>query len=203
MKTRNIVLGIICLLGGSGLFAQSIELRPLAMYTFRETFPISSGEARINDGAAYGIQLAYVVADKADINFSYQIQPTTVDIMRYPSYLGDNGNEANISNYQLGFNRNHLLAANPKVIPYTGAKVGVITMNFPDGRYENQTRMSIGLNVGAKIMVSDKVGLNLFGLLQAPVGGFGLTAGTGGVGVGTYSYILQFSLGGGLVFKLK
>ncbi len=76
-------------------------------------------------------------------------------------------------------------------------------MNFPDGKYENVTKMSIGLNVGAKIMLSDKIGLNLLALLQAPVGGFGLTAGTGGVGVGTYSYVLQFSLGGGLVFKLK
>src|SRR6187431_2671084 len=102
MKTRNVVLGIISFLCGSTLFAQSIELRPLAMYTFRETFPISSGEARINDGAAYGVQLAYVVADKADINFSYQIQPTTVDIQTYPSVIGDKGTETNISNYQLG-----------------------------------------------------------------------------------------------------
>jgi hypothetical protein len=203
MKTRNVVLGIICLLGGSSLFAQSIELRPIAMYTFRETFPTSTGEARINDGAAYGIQLAYVVADKADINFAYQIQPTTVDLIRYPSSIGDKGVEANVSNYQLGFNRNHLLAANHKVIPYTGAKVGVVTMTFPNDNYDNITKMSIGLNVGAKIMFSDKIGLNLFGLLQAPVGGFALTAGTGGVGAGTYSYIIQFSLGGGLVFKLK
>jgi hypothetical protein len=203
MKTRNIVFGIIGLLCGSNLFAQSIELRPIALYTFQETFPISSGDVRINDGVAYGIQLAYVAAQKADINFSYQIQPTTLDIHRYPSIKGDNGNEANISNYQLGFNRNHLLPSNNKIIPYTGAKVGVVTMNFPDGRYENVTKMSIGLNVGAKIMLSDKIGLNLLALLQSPVGGFGLTAGTGGVGVGTYSYILQFSLGGGLVFKLK
>jgi hypothetical protein len=207
MKNKTLLLTIAGIIGASTVFAQEIELRPIAAYTFQETFPVNGGNVRINDGATYGAALAYVIAKKADISFAYQIQPATFDIQRYPSFMGDNANKVNISNYQLGFNRNHLLPANDKVIPYTGAKIGVVNMTFPDGKYESITRMSIGLNVGVKIMVSDKVGLNLFGQLQSPVSGVGLTltAGTGGAGVGagTYSYILQFGLGGGLVFKLR
>lgn len=206
MKKR-LFLAIAGLVATTALMAQSVELRPTAAYTFQETFPVSGGSIRIDDGATYGVMLAYILAEKVDVNFAYQIQKATFDIQRYPSFPNDKGNDANIANYQLGLSRNHLLAGNHKIIPYTGFKLGVVNIAFPEGKYENVTRMSIGLNAGVKIMMSDKIGLNLFGLLQSPVSGVGLTltAGTGGAGagVGTYSYIIQFSLGGGLVFKLK
>jgi hypothetical protein len=207
MKKKTLLSAITLMLSSAALFAQSIELRPTAAYTFQETFPVSGGSIRIADGATYGVMLSYILDGKVDVNFAYQVQPGTFDIQRYPSFTGDKDNEVNINNYQLGFNRNHMLPSNNKVIPYTGFKVGVVNIVFPEGRYENVTRMSIGINAGVKLMMSDKIGLNLFGLLQSPVSGVGLTltAGTGGAGagVGTYSYIIQFSLGGGLVFKLK
>jgi hypothetical protein len=188
-------------------FSQSIELRPNAMYTFRERFPVYSGDVTIQDGASYGAELAYIANNKVDINFTYQIQSTTLDIRRFPSFLGDYGNKGNISFYELGFNRLHNLPGNNKVIPYTGAKFGVAYLNLENSKYEDITRACLGLNAGVKVMFSDKIGINLYGLLQSPISGLALTvsAGSGGVstGVGTYSYVLQFSLGGGLVIKLK
>ncbi len=188
-------------------YAQSIELRPIAAYTFQETFPVNSGNVRVNDGAMYGIALAYILEEKVDINLSYQIQTTTLDINRYPSFLGDKGNNASISYYELGLNRNHVLQSTDKIIPYSGIKLGIAYLNMKDGRYEDVTRAALGLNVGAKVMFNNRIGLNLFALLQSPISGIGLTVsgGSGGVstGVGTYSYVMQFSLGGGLVFKLK
>ncbi len=187
--------------------AQSVELRPIAAYTFQETFPFSGGNVRINDGATYGAALGYVLQKKIDISLAYQIQSTTLDINRYPSFPGDKGNDASISFYQLGLSRNHLLPSTDKVIPYTGILLGVAYLNIKDDRYQDVTRAAFGLNAGAKIMFNERVGLNLFALLQSPISGLGLTvsAGSGGAstGVSTYSYVMQFSLGGGLVFKLK
>jgi hypothetical protein len=207
MKKIKMLIAIVYISISYTTVAQSIEFRPIAVYTFRERFPISTGDVTIQDGGTYGGEVAFVANGKMDVNFTYLIQPTTLDIRRFPSFLGDYGNKANISFYQLGVNRNHLLPGNDKVIPYTGIKMGVGYLNLESDKYYDVTRFTIGLNLGVKIMLSERVGLNMLGMLQTPVSGFGLavTAGSGGVstGISTYSYVFQFSLGGGLVFKLK
>lgn len=202
-----LVLISLFLLTSNCINAQSIEVRGDVMYTFQETFPVYAGKVRIQDGSTYGITLAAIFADKAELKFTYQNQPTTLDYQRYPYQVGDYDNKANIQYYVLGFNRLHHLGGNDKIIPYTGAGIGIANLSFESGKYESVTRAAFTLNLGAKFMINDRIGINTYALLQSPISGFGLYVGggTGGAsaGVSTYSYVIQFGLGGGLIFKLK
>jgi hypothetical protein len=133
--------------------------------------------------------------------------PTTVDIRRFPSLIGDIGNNMLASYWQLGANRLYSLVATDKVIPYTGVKIGLGVYDFESAKVNTVYRAALGFQAGVKVMASPKIGLQLGMQLQSPISGLGLgvSAGTGGVstGVSTYSYMFQFSLGGGLIFKLK
>ncbi len=207
MKIRFYLLLVVAFLFNVQLFAQSIEVRGDVMYTFQETFPVYAGSVRIQDGATYGVTLAAIFADKAELKFTYQNQPTNLDYHRYPYQTGDYDNKANIQYYVLGFNRLHHLGGNDKIIPYTGGGIGIANLSFESGKYESVTRAAFTLNLGAKFMINERIGINTYALLQSPISGFGLYAGvgTGGAsaGVSTYSYVIQFGLGGGLIFKLK
>ncbi|MCU0442006.1 MAG: hypothetical protein MUE96_06385 [Bacteroidia bacterium] len=201
------ILTIVIWIAAIVVQAQGIEIRPLAFYTFRETVPISAGQAIINDGATYGIELGYVAQQHLDIHLSYQAMPTTVDIRRFPSLVGDIGNNMLASYWQLGANRLYPLVATDKVIPYTGVKIGLGVYDFESAKVNTVYRAALGFQAGIKVMASPKIGLQLGMQLQSPISGLGMgvSAGTGGVstGVSTYSYMFQFSLGGGLIFRLK
>jgi hypothetical protein len=207
MKTRFYLLLLFSFLFTTRSFAQSIELRGDVMYTFQETFPVYGGNMRISDGATYAGTLAAIFADKAELKFTYQNQPAVLDYKRFPSQVGDYDNEATIQYFMLGFNRLHHLGGNDKVIPYTGGGFGIANLSFKSGKYESLTRAAFSINLGAKFMINERIGINTFAQLQAPISGFGLYigAGTGGAsaGVSTTSYVFQFGLGGGLIFKLK
>lgn len=87
-----------------------------------------------------------------------------------------------------------------------GAGVGIFNAKDPsDGRSQNLTKFSWQLRGGAIIWATEKVGVRLQAQLQSAVQAFGggLYVGTGGVGAGvnSYSSIMQFGLGGGLVFN--
>jgi hypothetical protein len=205
-KLIHLFVGLL-VFGLPALKAQMIELRPNISYVFRETVSTYNGKIVLNDGAAYGADLGYIIRNKMEVNFTFSMQPTTIDVKRYPNYVGDYGNPVTVSYYELGFNRLHRLSGNDKMIPYTGAKIGLGYLDFKDNPNLNVTRLAIGVNAGVKIMLSNRVGFNVFGTIQSPVSGLGLTAtvGSGGVGTGvsTYSYVVQFGLGGGLVLRLK
>lgn len=206
MKTRSYLLLLASFLFTVHSFAQSVEVRGDVMYTFQETFPVYGGSIRISDGATYAGTLAAVFADKAELKFTYQNQPASLDFKRYPYQTGDYDNAATIEYYILGFNRLHKIG-NDKIIPYTGAGIGVVNLRFENDKYDNVTKAAFLLNLGAKFMINERVGINTYAQLQAPISGLGLYigAGTGGAsaGVSATSYVLQFGLGGGLIFKLK
>jgi hypothetical protein len=74
------------------------------------------------------------------------------------------------------------------------------------GESGSTTNFAWGLKLGVNIWASEKVALKLMGQMLSPVQamGGGLYFGTGGAsaGVSTYSTMYQWSLGGGLSFKM-
>jgi hypothetical protein len=202
MKLR-LTLFLILIPGPAILFGQSIELRPYAGYTFQETFPIRSGDVRIKAGGTYGITASYILKEIMDINLTYQWQSGKMDLLTINE--NDRDVSVTVSYIQLGFNRN--FPVNDKLVPYTGLRLGLCILTDHSDRYENATKFGIGLNAGLKYYLAEKVGVQIYGLLESPIQGAGvfMGIGTGGVssGVSTYTYIMQASLGGGVVFKLK
>lgn len=211
MKTNFLLVFASAFLLTFQAFSQSkgpsIQVGGNIMYTFQESFPVYAGTMRLQDGATYGASLAGIFGERVELKFTYQNQPVMIDLQRYPYQLGDYDNEANIQYFILGCNRLHLLSNNEKIIPYTGAGLAVATLSFKDTKYETLTRAAFTLNIGSKFMINDRLGLNAYAMIQSPISGFGVSvgAGTGGAtaGVSTYSYVVQFGLGGGLIYKLK
>jgi hypothetical protein len=116
---------------------------------------------------------------------------------------------------QLGVNYimlagNRYLKPGQKVEPYGGFMLGMAIFsnkNPSPGGEDGATKFAWGVRLGTNIWASEKVGLKIQAQLLSAVQGMGggLYFGTGGSGAGvsTYSSLLQFGLGGGLVFKLK
>jgi len=203
MKKLFVLSFLVVLFKITTVVGQAVELRPIALYTFQESFPISAGEAIIREGSTFGAELGLVLNEMIDVNFTYLFMKTDMDIRTGFGLPTIPGSGVNIANYQLGFNHQRVVGAKDNIKPYAGIKIGVLNAAYDNPTWESSTKMSVGFNLGTKIMFTEKVGINLMALLQSPVSGFGLGIGTGGASVGTYSYVFQFSLGGGLVFKLK
>jgi opacity protein-like surface antigen len=198
-----LILGLLLSSGFKAKAQPGVVVNAGCLYTFAERFPGYDAEFRINDGEAWYASLGVILHEAIEVNFSYQIQKTVIDEKSYGLGLTDGSYNSTISYYQLGFNRYFSVPANDKIIPYSGLKIGIGDYRFETNKYENQTKLGIGLNLGLKYMFTEKIGINLVGQIQMPVTGFGLYIGTGGVGAGTSSYIFQLALGGGLVYRLK
>ncbi len=152
-------------------------------------------ETKINRGT--GVELLYMRQDTK--------APMT--------YLGGAGLPKN-KDFGIGMNYimlgiNRYFGANPKVEPYIGPMLGMAIAsikNSDPGGSSSITKFAWGFRGGANIWASPKVAIKLQMQLLSATQGFGGGAyfGTGGVGVGlqSYSSVLQFGLGGGLAFKL-
>ena len=88
------------------------------------------------------------------------------------------------------------------------AGAAVISATNPDtNRDDSITKFAWGLKGGVTIWTQGPVGIRMMAQLLSPVqamgGGLYFGTGGGGVGVSSYSSLYQFSLGGGLVFKVR
>src|SRR5436190_484285 len=96
-----------------------------------------------------------------------------------------------------------------KVEPYGGLLLGAAIFNnkTPNpGEETSKVKFALGFRLGATVWVSDRVGIKLqtqfITSVQGIGGGFYFGTGGASAGASTYSTITQFTLGGGLAFKL-
>jgi hypothetical protein len=145
---------------------------------------------------AYGLEILYQRLDtKVPLDYYYNRpnQKTTMDL--------------GINYFLVGGTRS-LGHPGGKAEPYGGFLLGMATLNTKSDSLGSgsATKFAWGLRLGTNIWASEKVGIKLQAqFLSIPQGaGGGLYFGTGGAGVGvsTYSSMLQFVIGGGLTFKL-
>jgi opacity protein-like surface antigen len=204
---------IVLIIGSSAAQAQGFRLNGYALYTFDDqvsSFQSNTQyfEGKIKGGLTWGVGAEFLVRPELGVELSYYRMDT-----KAPTTFFDNG----VKNATLDVALNWIMLGgvgylklnNPKVEPYGGFMLGagIIDVKNPNnGRTQGSTEFAWGLKGGINIWATDKVGIklqsNLMSMVQA-VGG-GLFFGTGGasVGVSTFSSLLQFSLGGGLVIKL-
>jgi len=144
----------------------------------------------------YGLELLYQRLDThvpLDYYSNRPNQKTTLDL--------------GINYIMIGGTRT-LRAGGGKAEPYGGFMLGMGILDTKSDSLgsANATKFAWGLRLGTNIWASEKVGIKLQAqMLSIPQGaGGGLYFGTGGAGVGvsTYSSMLQFVIGGGLSFKL-
>jgi len=200
----------ILLIGALILFSQftssqTVEITPFGGYVFPGTMNGSEGEIRFLGNAQYGGMISIGVNRVMDIDLIYNRSDTKADVTTYYA-LGNNIWDIPVSiNYMhIGFTKNFRI--NPMVSPYLGFNLGACVIAPKEDTYIDQWFFSMGINGGAKIYFSDRVGIKLQAQLMMPIqgGGFSFYAGTGGSGGGvtTYATLAQFGCTGGLIILL-
>lgn len=206
MKGQTTIFTILLLMAFAlTSMAQTVELTPLAGYTFRSTVHITNGEARINDGFTYGGALTIAPSPYNAVEISYYRYET--DATAQSSYSGFEFKSTPVAvNYML-IGGQRLFPVNDKVTPFTGFNIGAGWLGSSDGSFSTITKFSMGFDAGLKIMVSEKIGLRLQTNFIFPItsAGGSMYWGSGGSGVGLTGYVPIWSFGfnGGLIFKIK
>ncbi len=192
--------------------AQKLEITPFYGYQLNGKVIGYSGDLNIRDASSYGVMLDIAVQDGMQVELFYSRSDTRADFIEYrgPSFkLTD----MSVNYFQLGF-----LRAVKKVDRITVYGVGSLgaTLFSPSGKDYNETPIdyyyqdwwlfSVTLGGGAKVWLSEKIGLRFEGRLMMPItwAGGGFMIGTGGSGfyLGGGSAILQASLTAGIIVAL-
>ncbi len=204
MKKTILVLAVaICL--PFIIMAQKVEVTPFGGYVFPGTMQGDYGDIRIKDNAQYGGMISIAVSRVMDVDLIYNRSDTKAEVTYFNPVNNIKYLEVPLSiNYMhIGFTKN--FRVNPTVSPFVGLNLGVCLF-YPKQDYADAWFFSMGLNAGAKIYFSKRVGLRLQAQGMMPVQGtaFSIFVGTGGSsgGVSVYSTLFQFGFTGGLIFRL-
>ncbi len=210
----------IAMLVAFGASAQNMRFNAYASYVFDDKVDsyysnTSYFEGKIKGGLLWGGGLEFMVNQDYGIELSYLRMDTKAPMTYY-----SNQPPAGVKNSEFDLAINYLLIGGmryarfkPGMEGYGGLQLGAAFLhaerpaNGLIGEASgNATKFAWGFRGGLNVFPNDgNVGIKLqAGLLSAVQGaGGGLYFGTGGAGAGvsTYSSMLQFTLGGGLVFK--
>ena len=194
------------------VYAQKLEITPYYGYMFAGKVTGYSGDLNVRDTGMYGIMLDLSIHPEMQIEFYYSRSDTRADFVEFrgPTYkLTD----MSVNYFQIGALRQVKKMNN--IVMYGVGSLGA-TLFSPSGESYNETPIdyyyedwwlfSLTFGGGAKIFLSEKIGLRFEGRLMMPItwAGGGFMVGTGGSGfyLGGGSAILQGSLIAGLTFKL-
>lgn len=192
--------------------AQGLRLNGYINYTFDDKFETSYSSTSyfngtIKGGMQWGAGLEYLVHPEYGIELVYYRQDTKAPINYYDLVARSKELDIAINYIMLGGMR--YMAPNPKVEGYGGLMLGMAIYENKEpqsGEPDGATKFAWGVRLGANIWATEKVGLklqaHLLSAVQAVGGSFYFGTGGAGAGVSSYSSLLQFSLGGGLVIKL-
>ena len=212
---KKILLGIVLIAGVSSLaMAQHIRLNGYAAYVFDDKIDSYYDQnnqyyGQINGGFQWGAGLEYLVSPSKGIEIKYLRRDAIAPMHYYKNSLIQQNKDFDVAlNYILLGGSNYFQAGG-KVEPYAGASVGmcVITLKNAEAGNDNQTtKFAWGLKLGTNIWATEKVGIklqvDLISAVQSAGGSLYFGTGGAGAGVGMYSTMYQWVLGGGLTFKL-
>jgi hypothetical protein len=213
MRMKKIILGIILIAGFTSLAtAQNIRLNGYAAYVFDDNVdsyydPNNYYEGTIKGGFQWGAGLEYMVAPNKGIEIKYLRRDCTAPMEYYKNGIQYKTFDLAINHILLG--GTNYFQTGGKVEPYGGAALGmsIITLKNAEASSDNQaTKFAWGIKLGTNIWASDKVGIklqaDLISVVQSAGGSLYFGTGGSGAGIGMYSTMYQWVLGGGLTFKL-
>ena len=206
MKSKITTLAILMLMVTAiTSIAQTVELTPIAGYTFRSTVNITGGQARVNDGFTYGGALTIAPSQYNAIEISYYRYETTATAQS--SYIGFDYFSDDVAVNYMFIGGQRLFPTSDKVTGFTGFNLGAAWLSSDENTFNTITKFAVGFDLGVKIMATDKVGIRLQTNLGLPItsAGGSFYWGTNGSGVGLTGYVPIWSFGfnGGLIFKIK
>ncbi len=198
---RRIFVFVLLIFAGIVVSAQSIELTPIFGYTFAGKVNNYNRYFDIMDDALYGGLLSVEFDNMMFAEVSYERNDTRGHGF-YESV------DLSVEHYQLGLLREF---GTGQVVPFTKVSLGTSRYAQKTGGDERVWLFSAGVGAGAKLFLSDRVGLRLFTNLMLPLEfdgvGFWCGIGSGGSGCsGGANFnvpILHWDLGAGLIIRLQ
>jgi hypothetical protein len=196
--------------------AQDIRVNGYAGYVFDDAVDSYYSnnayfDGKINGGFRWGVGLEYMIRPEYGVELSYLRQDTKAPI----TYLNSGLLRPEFSEFDVALNwimlggNRYLRKPGGRAEGFFGASLGVAIINAdnPNNGNENSaTKFAWGIKGGVNLWATETVGIklqaDLMSAVQAVGGGFYIGTGGAGAGLSSYSSLLQFGLGGGLVFKL-
>jgi opacity protein-like surface antigen len=209
------LLFIALVLASVNASAQGVKLNAYTNYVFMDQVDSYYGDqsyfdGQIRGGFQWGAGLQYNISPLSGIEVTYHRQDTKAT----GSYRAQNGairkNDFDVAlNWVMLNGVREIKKPGSKFEAFGGMGIGMCiidTKNEFNGNTENATKFAWQIRGGGNVWVSEKVGIKLTAQLQSAVqsmgGGFYIGTGGAGAGVSSYSSLMQFGLGTGLVFKL-
>lgn len=199
---KKLILSFILLMVALGLRAQGdIEISGFGGYTFKNSFGIYGGSASIGAGPTYGGSFAFGVGMDTDVELYYSGQKSTFRAVSTIEDL-DVRADGTVHYWMVGGVQN-FQGMDPSLYFFGAFRVGGVTFSGPQ---ENVTEFAASLGGGIKYFISDQVGIKISGNMLFPVmnvgAGLWFGPGGGGVGLSTWSPILQFNFNGGVFIRI-
>lgn len=204
---KRITIFAAILLTSTTLFAQSIEITPLFGYDISGQVKGYYGTFDVKDDISFGGLLSVEVDDMSYVELGYQRTNTQVVTSSYGDFLENGRADLAVEHYQVGMLREF---QEGKVVPF--AKVSLGTTRYAQMSKGNKRYwlFSAGVGLGAKVFLTDNIGLRLHTNLMLPMefSGGGIFCGIGGGGSGCSTAItfnvplVHWNLGAGLIIKL-
>jgi hypothetical protein len=167
-------------------------------------------DGKIKGGFQWGVGAEFMVSPFNAVELTYYNQATTANA----KYASPGGSDPN-GKFDVGLNWimlngvRHIAKPGGKFEGSAGLGLGVCIINTTNTKTNadaNATKFAWQFRGGGTVWATEKIGIKLNVQLQSAVqsvgGGFSIGTGGAGVGVASYSSLLQFGLGGGLSFKL-
>jgi len=214
---KKVLLVVLLVSAAAISFAQKARLNAYGNYVFPDGFDSyydahNYYNGTVNGSFQGGLGLEFMASERNCFEIMWQHQSThaPTDYWDPNAIVNPKHTEFDLNvDYLMIGSDGHIQKPGSKVEGYGGLFLGCAFLgakNPDNGNHNTATKFAWGARLGCNIWANEKFGIKLqAGLTSIAQGaGGGLYFGTGGVGAGvsTYSSIYQFTLGGGLSFKL-
>ena len=212
---RIYALLFIINLSGSIAAAQEVRLNLYGNYVFDDQVdayvdPYNYFKGTIQGGLQWGGSIEYHVHDFG-IELLYLRQDTEVPVQFYDAgTLGEKQNKLDLGINWIMVGGTRSVLPDDKLEPLAGFMMGIAIIEGKNPETQTSataTKFAWGMRLGVNYWFTHKFALKvqtqLLSATQAAGGSLYFSTGGTSAGVTAYSSMLQFTLGGGLVFKLR
>lgn len=181
------------------VFAQSVEFTPLYGYTLNGKVQSYNRYYDVGDDMSFGGILSVEIDHMSYVELSYLRTNTDVLSNKTEGTFG-----LGVEQYQVGALREF---TEGKIVPFAKGMLGTTRYVQTSKGSDRYWLFSVGFGGGAKMFLTDRIGLRLHTNLMLPMqfSGGGFFCGTGGCGSGISFNVplVHWELGGGLIIRLQ
>ena len=162
---RTVLFTAIMLIAAAApgyVFASDFEITPFIGYTWGGEFTeeTTGNKLTVNENSNYGIMLDFKQTDETQIELYYSHQPTKLESKASGFYSGTPLFDLDIDYFHIG---GTALMGEGKVRPFVVGTLGATYMAPKGEGLDSVTKFSLSLGGGAKILITDHIGLRLEG----------------------------------------